>query len=144
MLRNISVVAYVLMALSVIALIPLHAVFSTNPLVIGCQILAVALLVWARFTFGRRSFHVAATPTEGGLVMTGPYRYIRHPIYASIWLLGWACILAHWSWQTALSGVVLVGSGLVRILCEEKLVSERYPGYSEYARRTWRIVPYIF
>jgi protein-S-isoprenylcysteine O-methyltransferase Ste14 len=143
-LRNISLVAYVLMALSLVALIPLHALFSPNPVVIGCQMFAVALVLWARFTFGLRSFHVAATPTEGGLVMTGPYRYIRHPIYASMWLLGWAGILANWSLWPAVCGAALVGTGLVRIFCEEKLVGERYPEYAEYTRRTWRMVPYVF
>ena len=143
-LRNISLIAYALMALSLVALVPLHALFSTNPLVIGCQVLAVALLLWARITVGWRSFRVAATPSGGGLVMTGPYRYIRHPIYASIWLLGWAGILAHWSFRPVLCGTGLVCAGLVRMFCEEKLVSERYPEYAEYARRTWRMVPYVF
>ncbi len=143
-LRNASIVAYGLMVVSLIALLPLHALFSRNPLVIGCQTLAVALLLWARFAFGWRSFHVAATPTEGGLVMTGPYRYIRHPIYASIWLFGWSGILAHWSLWPVICGAGLVCTGLVPIVCEEKLVSERYPEYAEYARRTWRMVPYVF
>jgi protein-S-isoprenylcysteine O-methyltransferase Ste14 len=104
----------------------------------------VALLLWSRFTFGRRSYHVAATPTEGGLVMSGPYRYIRHPIYASMWLLGSACILSHLTLWTAISGAVLVSTGLVRIFCEEKLVAQRYPEYTDYARHTWRMVPYVF
>ena len=47
----------------------------------GC---AVGLMIAARITFGRRSFHAAANPTAGGLVTTGPYRWLRHPIYAAI------------------------------------------------------------
>ena len=144
MLRNISLVAYVLMALSLIVLVPLHALFSANPLVIGCQVLAVALLLWARLTFGRRSFRVVATPTEGGLVTSGPYRYIRHPIYASMWFLGGACILSHLTLWTAMSGAALVTTGVVRIYCEEKLVAQKYPEYTDYASRTWRMVPYVF
>jgi protein-S-isoprenylcysteine O-methyltransferase Ste14 len=143
-LRNISLLAYVLMVLSLIALVPQHALFSTNPLVIGSQVLAAAVLLWARFSFGLRSFHVAATPTKGGLVMTGPYRYIRHPIYTSMCVLGWAGILSHWSLWPAACGAVLVGAGLVRMLCEERLLAEQYPEYTEYAKRTWRMVPYVF
>ena len=143
-LRNVSVVAYVLMVGSLVALVPLHALFSTHPVVIACQLAAFALVLWARLTFGLRSFHVAATPTRGGLVEAGPYRYIRHPIYGSMWLLGWAGILAHWSLWPVVCGTVLLGAGLVRMMCEEKLVSERYPEYGAYAQRTWRVVPYVF
>jgi protein-S-isoprenylcysteine O-methyltransferase Ste14 len=59
-------------------------------------------LATARVTFGGRSFHVGANPTEGGLVTKGPYRFVRHPI------------------------------------------AEIYPGYAEYARRTKRVVPFLF
>jgi protein-S-isoprenylcysteine O-methyltransferase Ste14 len=144
MLRTISICAYIAMGLSLVALVPLHALFSANPVVIGFQVAALQLLLWARFTFGWRSYHVAATPTEGGLVMSGPYRYIRHPIYASMCVLGWAGILAHLSWSAGICGGALVLTGLVRIFCEEKLVSRRYPEYAEYATRTWRLVPYVF
>ena len=53
-----------------------HALFSRAPLVIVLQVLAFAIFLWARITFGKRSFHLAANPTEGGLVTTGPYRHI--------------------------------------------------------------------
>ena len=65
---------------------------------------AFLLILWARVTFGRRSFHVVANPTEGGLVTSGPYRYIRHPIYAAICLFTWVGVAAHWSWSSALCG----------------------------------------
>jgi protein-S-isoprenylcysteine O-methyltransferase Ste14 len=48
------------------------------------QLLALGLFLWARITFGRRSYHFVADPTKGGLVLGGPYRYIRHPIYAAM------------------------------------------------------------
>ena len=41
--------------------------FSSIALVISLQAVAVLLLLWARITFGLRSFHVVADPTEGGL-----------------------------------------------------------------------------
>ena len=41
------------------------------------------------------SFTVQPTPTAGGLAMTGPYRYLRHPIYAAILYFFGAGIAAH-------------------------------------------------
>src|SRR5512141_1042392 len=55
-----------------------HVLFANRPLAIAFQVLAAALMLWARLSFGSRSFHAAANPTEGHLVTTGPYRFIRH------------------------------------------------------------------
>jgi protein-S-isoprenylcysteine O-methyltransferase Ste14 len=129
---------------ALVALLAMKLLFSINPFVIGLQIGALMLLVWARIAFGWRSFHVAATPTENGLVTVGPYRFLRHPIYSAMCLFGCAGIAAHWSWAAFVCGGFLVFSALVRIYCEEKLVTARYPEYADYASRTWRMIPYIF
>ena len=47
-------------------------------------------MLWARLTFGWRSFHAGARPTEGGIVTRGPYHWVRHPIYLAILLFTWA------------------------------------------------------
>ena len=120
------------------------SLFSASLLVIVAQGLAVLLLIWARITFGRRSFHLAANPTEGGLVTTGPYRVIRHPIYTAVCLLTGAGVLAHWSWRAVVLGGLVFAGALIRLLCEETLVMKRYPEYRQYAAKTWRMVPFLF
>ena len=87
------------------------------------------LFLWARLTFGWRSYHVVANPTEGGLVTSGPYRYIRHPIYTAMSVLSAAGVVAHWSWASGLLGGLVLGSALLRIFSEEVLVTARYPEY---------------
>jgi protein-S-isoprenylcysteine O-methyltransferase Ste14 len=143
-LKKLSLVGLLMMAGGVVALWRLGALFSPSPAVIAVQALAVALFLWARWTFGLRSFHAAANPTKGGLVTTGPYRFIRHPIYTAICLFGWAGVAAHLSAVNALFGVLMTAGALVRMLCEEKLVVEVYPEYREYAARTKRMIPYVF
>ena len=101
-------------------------------------------MIWARMTFGHRSFHASADPTEGGLVTTGPYRFIRHPIYTAACLFGWAGAVSNWSAPAAVLGAMMTVGAIVRMLCEERLVVERYPEYREYARTTRRMVPFIF
>jgi protein-S-isoprenylcysteine O-methyltransferase Ste14 len=117
--------------------------FSPLPVVIAVQALSLLFFVWARATFGRRSFHAAADPTEGGLVTTGPYRYVRHPIYLAISLFAAAGALGRPSPGSLFLLLVFAGVAL-RVTAEEKLVTERYPEYREYARRTPRIVPFLF
>jgi protein-S-isoprenylcysteine O-methyltransferase Ste14 len=143
-LKIASIGGLALMALALAGLIVRGSLFSLEPLVIGAQSAAAALMIWARVVFGRRSFHAAANPTAGGLVTTGPYRFIRHPIYAAACLFGWAGVASHWSAINAQLGVLLLVGALVRMLCEERLVALAYPEYREYAQVTKRIVPYLF
>ena len=131
------------MIAALVGLYEIGVLFSPQPLAIALQVIAVALLVWARVTFGLRSFHAAANPT-GGLVTNGPYRYIRHPIYAAACLLGWGAIVVHWSLVSVALGVLLFLGALARLLCEEQLVKQTYPEYLEYSKVTKRMIPYLF
>ena len=144
MLKTLSIIGYIGMLGALLGLLASRTLFSSSPLVIAVQILALLLFLWARFTFGRRSFHVGANPTAGGLVTGGPYRYIRHPIYAALCLFTSAGVVAHWSWSAGLCEGLILGSAVIRIFCEESLVAARYPEYVQYALRTWRMIPYVF
>ncbi|HEY8888530.1 MAG TPA: isoprenylcysteine carboxylmethyltransferase family protein [Gallionella sp.] len=143
-MRTISLAALLLMALALVGLVVRGAFFPSQPAAIMAQVTAVALMVWARLTFGQRSFHAAANPSAGGLVTTGPYRFIRHPIYTAACLFGWSGILAHWSLINVMLGVLLFVGAVGRMLCEERLIIEIYPEYRDYAQATKRMVPYIF
>ncbi len=120
-----------------------YAIFGSGPITITIQVLAALLMVWARLTFGIRSFHGTANPTAGGLVTTGPYRYIRHPIYAAILYFFWAGIAAHASLVTVVIGLLATAFTAVRIIAEEKLLVTMYPEYRAYARVTKRLVPFV-
>jgi protein-S-isoprenylcysteine O-methyltransferase Ste14 len=142
--RVASIAGYVLMVGGLAGLLALHRLFSKSPVVILCQAAAVILMIAARISFGRRSFHLAANPTRGGLVTVGPYRYIRHPIYTSVCLFLVPGALAHFSWASMLlAGLVVLGA-VIRIFCEEALIPLEYPEYKECSARTWRMMPYLF
>ena len=129
---------------ALVGLYKIGVLFTPQPIAIALQLIAVALMVWARITFGRRSFHAAANPTAGGLVTTGPYRFIRHPIYTAVCLFGWSAIVVHWSLVSVAWGILLLLGALMRMMCEEYLVKQTYPEYIEYAKVTKRMVPYLF
>jgi protein-S-isoprenylcysteine O-methyltransferase Ste14 len=144
MLKTLSIIGYSGMVGGLLGLLAMRKLFSSSPLIISLQVMSVLLLLWARVTFGRRSYHAMADPTEGGLVTSGPYRYIRHPIYAAICLFTSAGVAAHWSWSAALCDGLVLGSAVIRIACEESLVAARYPEYAQYAATTWRMIPYVY
>ena len=144
MLKIVSILGLLAMIAALVGLYAIGALISLHPIAITLQGIAVALMVWARVTFGRRSFHASADPTSGGLVTTGPYRYIRHPIYTAGCLFGWGGVISHWSELSVTLGVLLVVGGLVRILCEERLLTQSYPDYLAYKKATKRMLPYVF
>src|ERR1043165_3764647 len=93
MLKILSLLGLIIMVVAIIGLYEIGVLISANPIAIALQVLAVALLIWARISFGLRSFPPAANPTAGGLVTTGQYHYIRHPIYTAACLFGWAGVV---------------------------------------------------
>jgi len=79
------------------------------------------------------------------VVTTGPYQYVRHPMYvgAIVWLF---CIpLALGSWTTFIPATILVGLVVVRTLLEERTLHQELAGYTAYARTVkYRLVPGIW
>ena len=142
-LRSVSILATVVLMAAAAALVFRSAIVGTGPVSISLQLLGLALMIWARLTFGLRSFHYAANPTQGGLVTRGPYRYIRNPIYAAAWLIIWTGVAVHWSPMNALLAAVVAVTLLIRIACEEQLLSGAYPEYAENSRKTARLIPFV-
>ena len=117
---------------------------STSLPVLVLQVVAVALVLSARFAFRSQGFNVTAHPGEGPLVFRGPYRFIRHPMYAGVLLFIWAGILGNLNLISALMGLVLLMFVLLRVSAEEHLLRARYADYEEYARHTKRLVPFLY
>jgi protein-S-isoprenylcysteine O-methyltransferase Ste14 len=139
-----SVVVFLLAVLGLIYLIFKKYILSENPVGIVIQVLAVILMVWARITFGVRSFHAVANTTKGGLVTHGPYTWWRHPIYAAVIYFVWAAVFSH-PYPDAIVAAFLVSMSLfARMLIEEKFLRATYPEYNDYSKRAKRLIPFLF
>jgi len=137
------VVGFVAAVAGVVGLFYLHALFAAGPVGVAVQVCAALLMLWSRVTLGRRSFHAAADPTAGGLVTSGPYRWLRHPIYAAILYFVWAGAASH-PRSPVISLALLITAGLaLRMRAEESLLSDEFSEYGDYAARTRRVVPLV-
>ena len=150
--KALSVAAFVLMAAGLFFLVQDERIVLVRQFRIGTlgrpavgavavQVLAVLLMLWARVTFRARSFHLAANPTAGGVVTTGLYRFIRHPIYTAACFIAWPVAILIHTPATFVAAAAVTAGAIVRILWEERLLVERYPEYREYARATRRMIP---
>src|SRR6476469_731389 len=113
-----------------------HALLARGWPALPIQAAAILLMLWARWTFGRRSFHAAANPTAGGLVTTGPYRLWRHPIYAAVLYFIWAAALDYHSASAMFAALLVTIGAAVRMYAEETLLTTVYPDYAAYSART--------
>jgi len=125
---------------------PLVAPTAVAPFVsdaVSASVSAVGLLVviCGKMSLGR-SFGLM--PANRGIVSSGLYRLVRHPIYLGYFITHVAFLAAHPSvWNIALLLVSDLGQ-LARAVCEERTLAKDQ-AYREYQTRVrWRVVPGIF
>jgi protein-S-isoprenylcysteine O-methyltransferase Ste14 len=113
----------------------------------GCllALTGAALVLWSRAELGS-AWSLVPTADQGtGLVTTGPYRFVRHPIYLGLSMLAFGEALAFSSWPA----VVIVLSAIVptflwRACAEEKLLTGTFGDrYAHYRRQTRMMIPYF-
>ncbi|HEY8192808.1 MAG TPA: isoprenylcysteine carboxylmethyltransferase family protein [Gaiellaceae bacterium] len=96
----------------------------------------IGLVVWAGRTMGRSLTPFPTPPAHGRLVRSGPFRYVRHPIYVGGVLVFGGLSLVFSAWGLVLTGVLAV-FWIAKARHEERLLLERFPDYAEYRRTTW-------
>jgi protein-S-isoprenylcysteine O-methyltransferase Ste14 len=105
------------------------------------QMIGLTICVLSFLALGR-SFGFAAA--DRGLVRRGPYRFVRHPIYASYFFLQIGYLLQSLSVQNVLIIVFICSCNIGRAVVEERLLltSSRYEGYR--VRVPWRLMPGVW
>ena len=77
------------------------------------------------------------------LIVSGPYRFIRHPMYTSLLLAMLGLVLYNGAWVNTVALAVLAVVLTVKAIHEERFLCERFTGYSEYMNSTRRFVPFL-
>lgn len=106
---------------------------------------AITLAVWTLRHNRLGNFNIRPVPKAGAMLVTsGPYHWIRHPIYSAL-LLACAALACSanpamgWLTWSALAVVLRLKSAL-----EEQWLRETYPHYAAYSQVTRRFVPGVY
>ena len=79
------------------------------------------------------------------LVTNGIYRFIRHPMYLAVLLLGGAMLVNQYTPLRVGIAVTLLLDLMIKMIYEERLLQKKFgEKYSEYLRQTKRLIPFIF
>lgn len=103
----------------------------------------LGLAVWARRRIGRNWGSPTSQKKDPELVVSGPYRLVRHPIYAGLLLaLGGTAIALSLTW---LIGVLLAATYFIHsATVEERYLSAQFPdAYPPYKGSTRMLVPFV-
>jgi len=108
-------------------------------------VLSILLVFWAIITMQKSKLRIFPEPSANATLITGgPYRFIRHPMYTAI-LLGITGLLIHQFSLVRLALVIILTTILViKLTWEEKMLSQKFIGYSEYIKQTAKLFPFIF
>ena len=121
-----------------------HGIFSSW---IGMSLfLAGALFgLWAIWHNRGDNFHIRPDLKEGcELITTGPYHFVRHPMYTSVTLMMLALAVAtpiYMQWSSLALLIVVLALKAVR---EERLWCEGSAEYKAYMKETKRFIPFIY
>ena len=151
---KVFVVAVMVLFVAWLIVMPLDAVrFGWSEVPDWLQILGtlgVVLSFYIMFLTFRENAYLALVvkvQEERGqsVVSTGPYRYVRHPMYASTFLFFPGSALLLGSWWGLLLCAVLLGLLVWRIPLEERMLENGLSGYDEYARKVrYRLIPRVW
>ncbi len=103
----------------------------------------LGLAVWARIYLGRNWGMPMTEKDEPELVTSGPYTFVRHPIYSGLLLalLGTA-LATNIYWLIAL--LVVGGYFIYSATVEERILTSTFPAaYPDYRARTKMLIPYL-
>ena len=139
---RLLVVAQFLIAGSMVLLLdsPWH-----QPLTAALAISGIAMGLWALFSMDRKTMNISPTlRSKARLIVKGPYRLLRHPMYAGLLMFGGAFAISVPSWFGFQLWVSLFVVVYVKSAYEEDMLRRRFPEYAEYATRVKRFIPYLF
>jgi protein-S-isoprenylcysteine O-methyltransferase Ste14 len=111
--------------------------------IVGSLLVAagIALGIWAALSF-RQRIRILPSPSNTSLLVTsGPFRYVRHPMYSALLIASSGLFIAYPTLPRLGAVILLVIVLLVKTRYEEQLLAQRFSGYDTYALHTGRLLP---
>ena len=147
-MQRSRLVSYTLVAIQfacLIAIVLTGSILARNPVLLVIEVAALLLGVWATLTVRIGNVNVLPDPRqEAVLVQSGPYRWIRHPMYAALLLGTLALVLDSSSVLRWSLWIVLLIDLVIKLHYEERMLLDHFRGYGAYMAASKRLIPYLY
>jgi protein-S-isoprenylcysteine O-methyltransferase Ste14 len=122
--------------------------FPIAPLPVSLGVAAVAVglafTVWARICLGRNWSATVTLKQDHELVRTGPYRFVRHPIYTGLLVAIAGSAVVRGEWRAALAVVIAFVALWRKLRLEERWLEETFgDAYVRYRAEVAALIPFL-
>lgn len=107
--------------------------------------IGLTLGFWAVVTM--KLDNLSVTPDvkqDARMVVAGPYKVIRHPMYSAVLLTFLPFVLDRPSLFLSIVFLLLLTTLIIKLNYEESLLKNYFKEYEEYAKHSWRLIPFIY
>src|SRR5262249_286857 len=112
---------------------------------VAIQAAFLLLAIWARRHLGRNWSAEVRIAVDHHLTRTGPYRWLRHPIYTAMLGMFMGTAIASGQYHGLLGLTLLFVAYLRKTRLEEQILQQTFGAeYDAYRRGTWALVPLLF
>ena len=140
-----SILLVALQFLFIILLLSGSSLKNISLLAYAFMILSILLVLWAIITMQKSKLRILPEPSANATLVTrGPYRFIRHPMYTAILLGSVGLLINHFTWMRLSMVIALAIVLIIKLTWEEKMLSKKFGEYMDYMKHTKRILPFIF
>jgi protein-S-isoprenylcysteine O-methyltransferase Ste14 len=112
---------------------------------LALEIAGFALAVWARRTLGSNWSGEVRIATGHQLVRSGPYQYIRHPIYTAVLCMYCGIMIVSGEIHAPIAVAIIILAYLRKIRLEETALAATFGDeFASWRRESWALVPLVF
>ncbi len=116
-----------------------------STLLLGIELLGLGLGIWAVGAMRVGHFNITPEPLKWSkLVSRGPYQLIRHPMYLALLVTTIPLVIGDFSLVRLGIWFLLLVNLVLKMGYEERLLQDRFSGYSQYIEQTARILPGLY
>ena len=144
-IRSVKSLVFIILQIICVVFLALSGNLLPDSIFLRLTMVFAGLIVIWSVVLANKNLNVAPDVIKNAkLIKSGPYRFIRHPMYLSLLIVSLCWIVDYFTLIRLLVTIVLFTIMILKMNHEEELLKEAFPEYEEYQLRTKRLIPFVY